>query len=283
MTDERDRHHEDEDLTPVTPSTLEEAEAEAAQGSTDFVETERAEEQLDEADAAEIDEAEAAAAEEWQEDLDQDEDAQFQIEEAMAAAHQASLEARATWSLVHRELFVFLFANILFFVGVLAAWSRMSAGLVSSAEDPTTWVANQINGLDTIRGTIIFALSLYGFWTIVFNIWYRQLKIWPFLINALLALWVGIPAFTSGIGSARWDAAKAAPRRHADEDAPRQDHRSHVEHRTRLLAADHRWRARPDRPPEGHPRRHVELEGSAGRGRGGPSPSPLSVSNRPSG
>lgn len=208
MTDERDRHHEDEDLTPVTPSTLEEAEAEAAQGSTDFVETERAEEQLDEADAAEIDEAEAAAAEEWQEDLDQDEDAQFQIEEAMAAAHQASLEARATWSLVHRELFVFLFANILFFVGVLAAWSRMSAGLVSSAEDPTTWVANQINGLDTIRGTIIFALSLYGFWTIVFNIWYRQLKIWPFLINALLALWVGIPAFTSGIGSARWDAAK---------------------------------------------------------------------------
>ena len=135
------------------------------------------------------------------EDLYAEEEAQVQIEAALAEAHQRNLGARAWWSLVHPELVVMLLANCFFFAGALVAWDRTLA-----------WDANPVRaftGLETIRGAVIFALSIYGFWTLVFNIWYRQLKIWPFLINGLIALWVGIGGILATVGSARWDGASA--------------------------------------------------------------------------
>ena len=52
---------------------------------------------------------------------------------------------------------------------------------------------------------MIFALAIYGFWTAVFNIWHRQMKIKPYLWNAILALYVGIEGIMGTIGSERWD------------------------------------------------------------------------------
>lgn len=156
----------------------------------------------DEVEAAE--EAEAALEDELYEDeafLDE-EAMQAAAQEAMSEAQARGLLARAEWSLVHKELLLLLFANCLFFVGVLAAWSRAAPGV---AGDPSTW----LHGLDTIRGSAIFVLAIFGFWMLALNFRYRQSVVWPFLLNAILALWVGIPGFTRTIGSERWDTAVA--------------------------------------------------------------------------
>jgi hypothetical protein len=68
--------------------------------------------------------------------------------------------------------------------------------------------APTLYGLGTIRGALIFALALYGFWVIFLNFRYRQTMVWPFLINAILALWVGIPGFTNNFGSEHWTLAE---------------------------------------------------------------------------
>ncbi|MHC5011652.1 MAG: hypothetical protein ACYTG6_12020 [Planctomycetota bacterium] len=158
---------------------------------------------LEEAASAEAEEAAAAAEEALEEEVffEGDEEGMEAVDMAaiLAEAQHDALRARAAWSLVHKELFILLFANCLFFAGALAAWSR-AYGWMTTPEAPLT-------GLDTIRGALIFALAIYGFWTMVFNIWHRQLVVWPFLLNALLALWVGIPGFTSRIGSQAWDDA----------------------------------------------------------------------------
>ena len=82
-------------------------------------------------------------------------------------------------------------------------WSRGAPG------DPDLAQSFFLQGIDTIRGGAIFALAIFGFWIMAINLVYRQLYVWPYLINALLALWVGIPGFTRTIGSATWDRAKA--------------------------------------------------------------------------
>ncbi|MFV1959390.1 MAG: hypothetical protein ACC662_08255 [Planctomycetota bacterium] len=152
---------------------------------------------------AEAEEAAAAAAEELFEAegemVETAEDAEGRVEEAMAQAHQDAFDARVAWSLVSGELLLILFANCLFFVGVLAAWNRQlpwDEGTVRA-----------FNGLSTIRGAFIFALAIYGFWILLVNVRWRQLILWPFLLNAILALWVGIGGFVGTIGSARWDGA----------------------------------------------------------------------------
>lgn len=156
------------------------------------------------AEGAEADEAAAAAEEEFFEEagelLADDEEAVLaQREEAMALAQAGNLRAQADWFLVHKELLLLLFANCLFFAGVLAAWDRTL--------DWDTAPRLAFTGMSTIRGGLIFALSIHGFWTILLNFRYRQTIVWPFLINAIFALWVGIPGFTSNFGSDRWTAA----------------------------------------------------------------------------
>ncbi len=120
----------------------------------------------------------------------------------LAEANLDRLQRQAYWHGTSKQMFAFLFANCLFFAGALAAWTRSIPG--DPPGDPSTY----ITGLHTIRGTLIFALALYGFWTAVFNIWYGQMKIWPYLLNAIIALWVGIAGFKHTIGSEGWDRAK---------------------------------------------------------------------------
>lgn len=155
-----------------------------------------------EAEAAEAVQAAEEEILEAAEDFYGDEDPVVQWEGALADAHGEGLAAKAWWSLVHKEQMTLLFANLLFFVGVLAAWSRAVPG---DAANP----ANHIHGLDTVRGALIFALALYGFVIIYVNIRFRQTRVLPIFMNALFALWVGIPGFTRMIGSAEWDQAKA--------------------------------------------------------------------------
>lgn len=131
-----------------------------------------------------------------------DEDEGIDAEGLLAEARLERLARQAYMHGTSKQLFAFLFANCLFFAGALAAWARAPVG---EPGDPSTY----INGLDTIRGSLIFGLAIYGFWTAFFNIFHGQMKVWPYLLNSLLALWVGVAGFTSGIGGEAWDKAKA--------------------------------------------------------------------------
>jgi hypothetical protein len=152
---------------------------------------------------ADVAEAELSARELAHEDLIEEAEAgTLDTQTILAQAHEQAVRARAAWSLIHKELLLLLFANCLFFAGVLAAWSRGAPG------DPGLASSYWLSGLDTIRGALIFALAIHGFWIMFFNVWFRQMIVWPYLLNALLALWVGIPGFTGTIGSAKWEAAQ---------------------------------------------------------------------------
>ncbi len=119
----------------------------------------------------------------------------------LAEAEEDQMRSRASWHLLHKEIFAFLFANCLFFVGALVAWTRAPSWLEHGGP-------GMASGLDSTRGAFIFALAIYGFWNFVFYLLGRQMKVWPYVLNALVALWVGIGGITSGIGSAKWKAAK---------------------------------------------------------------------------
>ncbi len=119
----------------------------------------------------------------------------------LAEAEEDQMRARASWHLLHKEIFAFLFANCLFFTGALVAWTRGASWMEHGGP-------GVMNGLDSTRGAFIFALALYGFWNFVFYLIGRQMKVWPYVLNALIALWVGIGGITKGIGSAQWEAAK---------------------------------------------------------------------------
>jgi hypothetical protein len=134
--------------------------------------------------------------------FDADEGMAMDTEAILAEAALDRLHRKAYWHSNQKQLFAFLFANCLFFASAFVAWYRATPG---EAADPSLY----IRGIDTIRGALIFALSLYGFWTAVFNIWHAQMKVWPYLLAAMLALWVGIGGFMSSIGGEQWEAAKA--------------------------------------------------------------------------
>jgi hypothetical protein len=138
----------------------------------------------------------------------------------LSAAEDDQLRARASWHLLPREMFSFAFANCLFFAGAVSAWARdippdwarawnaanpKAVKLVVQDLDPSTY----ISGLDTIRGTIIFALALYGFLQIFFNLFGRTIKVWPYVVTALLALEVGISGIMAGKSGIGWEAAGA--------------------------------------------------------------------------
>ena len=142
--------------------------------------------------------------ESFEEDFDgADEGGMLDTGALLAAAEEDQMHVRASWHLIPKEVFAFLFANCLMFAGAVSAWSR-------SLPDVAATPYNHIMGTDTIRGTMILALALYGFWTAIFNIWGRQLKVWPYVINAMLALWVGIGGVMSGLSNDAWDAAVEA-------------------------------------------------------------------------
>lgn len=101
-----------------------------------------------------------------------------------------------SWGSVHKELFLFLFASILIGVGCVASWATRTPTGSSAA----------MNGLVTIRGCVMFALALYGVASAYFSILNRKMVVWPFLLNALIALWLGLPAVSSAIGGTAWKA-----------------------------------------------------------------------------
>lgn len=126
--------------------------------------------------------------------FDDDGGATIDASALLAEAQMDEMAVRASWHLIPKEVFAFLFANCMMLAGVLGAWSR-------SAADQTPSPAFYLDGLDTIRGTLIFALVIYGFWTAIFNIWGRQMKVWPYVLNAILCLWVGISGFMRAKGN----------------------------------------------------------------------------------
>lgn len=152
-----------------------------------------------------MDEAHSAAEDAMSEiDAAFDEEAGVDVDTGavLAEASMERIHRQAYWHGNQNQMFAFLFANCLFFAAVFVAWMRSAPG--DPAGDPSTYVT----GLHTIRGAFIFALSLYGFWTAVFNLWHGQMKVWPYLLNAILALWVGIAGFAQTIGGEEWDKAK---------------------------------------------------------------------------
>jgi hypothetical protein len=100
------------------------------------------------------------------------------------------------WKTVHKEHFLFLFTSILTVIGVLASWSGRHPDL------PTAFT----NGMTTLRGPIILGLAVYGIFVAVFNILNRRMVMWPFLINCMLCLWVGISGIGAAAESPAWEA-----------------------------------------------------------------------------
>lgn len=121
-------------------------------------------------------------------------------EELLYEAEAGRRRAAASMSLVHKEHFGFLLANCLFFAGSLAAWTRAPYGDAVNG-------GQLMHGLDTIRGAAIFALSIYGFWTTAIGLYTKRTLVWPFLLNALLGLWVGLGGVIKGLGGPAWDRA----------------------------------------------------------------------------
>lgn len=122
------------------------------------------------------------------------------VEELLHDAEAGRRRANASMSLVHKEHFAFLLANCLFFAGSLAAWRSLPYG-------ENNLGAGLTHGLETIRGSLVFALALYGFWSLAIGLYTKRTVVWPFLLNMLLSLWVGLGGVLRGIGGPEWDHA----------------------------------------------------------------------------
>jgi len=136
------------------------------------------------------------------------------------------------WGTAHKEHFLFLFASILILVGCLASWSqRFPAGaMITRTEmveapavpgappakpgapkvmiEKTTEVAPQVetlSGLSTIRGSFMFAIAIYGVFVALFNLLYKRMIVWPFFLNGVIALEVGLQGVSRSMGSTAWD------------------------------------------------------------------------------
>lgn len=122
------------------------------------------------------------------------------VEELLFEAEANRRRANASMSLVHKEHFALLLANCLFFAGALAAWRTLPYDQNDTAGMLTT-------GLGTIRGALIFALSIYGFWSLGIGLYTKKTVVWPFLLNMLFGLWVGLGGVIRGFESKEWFAA----------------------------------------------------------------------------
>ena len=137
----------------------------------------------------------------------------------LAEAEDDQLRARASWHLLPKEMFSFAFANCLLFAGVMGAWTRAIPAdwaIAWNAANPKEKIpvadldpSTYLNGLDTIRGTILFAFVMYGFLQVFFNLFGRTIKVWPYMIGALLALEIGIAGIGKAKGGQAWEAAAA--------------------------------------------------------------------------
>ena len=118
------------------------------------------------------------------------------IHPSSGLCHECGGNVSLAWGTAHKEHFLFLLASILIGVGCLASWAVRSPGAVSASA----------NGMTTIRGTFMLALAAYGVIAAVLNLLYRRLVVWPFLLNAMLALWVGIAGIGDAMNSKAWTA-----------------------------------------------------------------------------
>jgi hypothetical protein len=91
------------------------------------------------------------------------------------------------WGTVHREQFLFLLAAIFMGVGAMVSWDQARP--------------SALTGLQTIRGSLIFTLAVYGVIVGLIGIFNRRTVVWPYFMNALVALWVGIQGITNALDS----------------------------------------------------------------------------------
>ena len=139
-------------------------------------------------------------------------DGEIDTEALLADAEARQLQARAYWHLLPKQNFTFLFANCLFFAGALCAWTRaIPEAWYAAADMPVKAFDPSMNliGLDTIRGSFIFALAVFGFFQIALNIMSRTTKVWPFFLNAIIALEVGVVGLKNGLNSEAYEMSKA--------------------------------------------------------------------------
>lgn len=135
------------------------------------------------------------------------------------------------WGTALKEHFLFLFCSILIAVGCATSWAqRFPAGatvdktiMVENLAAPgapplaanapkmiekTIQVAPEVeslNGLTTIRGAFMFAIALYGIIVALFNLLHRRMIVWPFFLNGVIALEVGLTSISRCMGSAAWE------------------------------------------------------------------------------
>jgi hypothetical protein len=112
------------------------------------------------------------------------------------------------WGTVHREHFLFLLSSILIAVGCLVPWTirwpattdpdQLAAAAASAA--------SSLDGLATVRGPLMLCLAIYGIFVAVFNVLYRRMVMWPFVLNCMVALWVGGAGVARAASSPAWDA-----------------------------------------------------------------------------
>jgi len=121
-------------------------------------------------------------------------------EDLMHEAEAGRRRANASMSLVHKEHYAFLLANCFFFAAALASWRSMPYGANETGAAVT-------HGLETIRGSLVFALAVYGFWSLGIGLYTKRTVLWPLLLNMLLGLWVGLGGVVKGIGSPTWEQA----------------------------------------------------------------------------
>ncbi len=95
------------------------------------------------------------------------------------------------WGTVHKEQFLFLFSAVFIGIGCLAPWDAGRPG--------------KLYGISTIRGSMMLGLAAYGVFVAMLNIHHRRMVVWPFFLNALVALWTGLEVVFSVIGGADWN------------------------------------------------------------------------------
>ena len=143
--------------------------------------------------------------------------------------HDCSGVVALGWGTALKEHFLFLFASILIAVACVSSWAqRYPAGatievksMVENVAAPGATLAptapkmiekitqvvptaEALNGLETIRGSFMFAIALYGIIVALFNVLHRRMIVWPFFLNGVLALEVGLTSFSRAKGSAAW-------------------------------------------------------------------------------
>jgi hypothetical protein len=101
------------------------------------------------------------------------------------------------WGTVHKEIYLFLFASCLIAAGCLFSWDEHRRG---------TW-----NGLTSIKGGLMFSLAIYGMFRAVISLFNRSMIVWPFFLNAILALWIGVAGILRVMKSPTWEEYKKLP------------------------------------------------------------------------